>query len=198
LPSASVGGNLADVETFVTDVGQARAPDAGDIARIYIESWHDAYAGSVPTALLRAMTISGQTARWQAAIAAREPVFVARHERHGVVGMTSFGRSRDPEPGPDGEVYTLYVDPAFYDRGVGRALLTGAFAELQRRGFSGCLIWAHAKNPARFFYERLGGRLVAERTIRLGGEPIPEAGFAWRKLALKRQASLSDPSAGGI
>jgi len=183
------------VETFVTDVGQARANEAGDIARIYIESWHDAYAGSVPAALLRAMTLSGQTARWQAAIAAREPVFVARHPRHGVVGMTSFGRSRDAGLGPDGEVYTLYVDPAFYDMGVGRALVAGAFDELKRRGFSGCIIWAHAKNPARFFYERLGGRLVAERTIRLMGEPIPEAAFAWRKLAVKA-ASLSNPSDG--
>ena len=62
-------------------------------------------------------------ARWRAAIAAREPVFVARHEKHGVVGMTSFGRTRDSDLGLEGEVYTLYVDPAFYGEGVGRALL---------------------------------------------------------------------------
>ncbi len=173
------------VDTFVIDVGQAHTREAGDIARIYIDSWHDAYAGTVPTALLRAMTIAGQTARWRAAIEACDAVFVARHERHGVVGMTGFGRSRDPELGPDAEVYTLYVDPAFYDMGVGRALLTGAFAELKRRGFSSCIIWAHAKNPARYFYERLGGRLVAERTVRLMGQPIPEAAYAWRKLAVK-------------
>jgi ribosomal protein S18 acetylase RimI-like enzyme len=185
LPRTEETVKLALMDALLLEIGPARAEEAGDIARVYIESWHDAYAGSVPTALLRAMTLAGQTARWRAAIVARELVFVARHEQHGVVGMTSFGRSRDPELGPDGEVYTLYVDPSFYDCGVGRALLSGAFAELKRRGFSGCLIWAHAKNPARFFYERLGGRRAAERTVRLMGEPIPEAAFAWRKLVLK-------------
>ncbi|HEY4125477.1 MAG TPA: GNAT family N-acetyltransferase, partial [Rhizomicrobium sp.] len=111
-------------------------------------------------------------------------VFVARHERHGVVGMASFGRSRDPGLGLEGEVYTLYVDPAFYGEGVGRALLAEAFAEMRRRGLNSCIIWAHAKNPARYFYERLGGRLVAERTVRMMGEPVPEAAFAWRRLAI--------------
>lgn len=173
------------MDTFVLDVGPAKASEAGEIARVYIESWHDAYPGTVPGALLRAMTLSGQTARWHAAIQSRESIFVARIEQHGVVGMASFGRSRDPELGPDAEVYTLYVDPAYYDMGIGRALLTGVFTELKRRDFSACLIWAHAKNPARYFYERLGGRLVAERTVRLMGEPIPEAAFAWHKLILK-------------
>lgn len=172
------------MDTFTIEVGQARASEAGDIARVYIDSWHDAYPGVVPDALLRAMTLCGQTARWRAAIAAREAVFVARHERHGVVGMTSFGRARDCGPGLEGEVYTLYVDPAFYGEGVGRALLGEAFAQLRRRGLNSCIIWAHAKNPARFFYERLGGRLVAERTVRLMGEPVPEAAFAWRRLAV--------------
>jgi GNAT superfamily N-acetyltransferase len=176
------------VNSILLHVSQARAEDADNIARVYIASWHDAYAGTVPTSLLMAMTQAGQAARWRSAIAARESVFVARHERHGIVGMTSFGRSRDPDLGPDGEVYTLYVDPAFYGEGVGRALLAGAFADLKRRGYSSCIVWAHAKNPARFFYERLGGRLVAERTVRLMGEPIPEAAFAWPRLAVRTRS----------
>ncbi|HEY4125308.1 MAG TPA: hypothetical protein VGM36_11890, partial [Rhizomicrobium sp.] len=49
------GGKLADVDTFTLNIGQARADEAGDIARIYIESWHDAYPGVLPDALLRAM-----------------------------------------------------------------------------------------------------------------------------------------------
>jgi GNAT superfamily N-acetyltransferase len=172
------------MEDVALRVRKARRDDAREIARIYIESWHDAYPGIVPASLLQAMTLCGQAARWRAAIAAREAVFAARHQKHGIVGMTSFGPARDRSLGLDGEVYTLYVDPAFYGEGVGRALLSEAFAELRRRGLNSCIIWAHAKNPARFFYERLGGRLVAERTVRLMGEPVPEAAFAWRRLAV--------------
>ncbi|HSZ73548.1 MAG TPA: GNAT family N-acetyltransferase [Rhizomicrobium sp.] len=169
----------------------ARTEDAAQIARVYIESWHDTYPGVVPSALLCAMTPKGQEARWQAAIRARgrEAVFVAEDQLHGVIGMTSFGPSRDGGLGFDGEIYTLYVDPAFFGHGVGRALIAGAFKELRRRGFSSCLIWAHAKNPARFFYERMGGRLIAERTTRLMGEPAPEAGFGWRRLAVAERST---------
>jgi GNAT superfamily N-acetyltransferase len=171
-------------------IRQARQEDAADVAQVYIDSWHDTYPGVLPTALLRAMTPKGQTARWLAAIRAqgRETVLVADTERHGIVGMASLGPARDDEIGFDGEVYTLYVDPAFYGQGVGRALLQGAFAAMSRHGMTNCVIWAHARNHARYFYEAMGGRLIAERTARLMGEPVPEAAFGWKTLALAERS----------
>jgi ribosomal protein S18 acetylase RimI-like enzyme len=164
----------------------ARPQDAAEIARVYIESWHDTYPGVIPNALLRSMTPRGQTARWGAAIRAqsREAVLVAENDRNGVVGMASAGPARDRGLGFDGEVYTLYVDPCFFSRGVGRALLTGSFQLLRQRGCASCVIWAHAKNNARFFYEAMGGRLIAERNGKLMGEPTPEVAFGWKTLAL--------------
>jgi GNAT superfamily N-acetyltransferase len=174
------------MDQLVVSVRQARAEDAPQVARVYIESWHDTYAGILPNRMLCAMTSRGQTARWRAAIRARgrESVLVAECGSYGVVGMTSFGPARDGGLGFDGEVYTLYVDPAFYGRGSGRALLEGAFATFRKRGQSSCIIWAHAKNPVRFFYEALGGRLIAERTAQMMGDAVPENAFGWRKLAL--------------
>ncbi|HEY2446632.1 MAG TPA: GNAT family N-acetyltransferase [Rhizomicrobium sp.] len=178
------------MDEFVTTVRVARPEDASAIARIYIESWHDTYAAILPTRLLCSMTPKGQCARWRAAIRARgrEQVLVAESDRVGLVGMSSIGPSRDGGLGYDGEVYTLYVDPAFFGHGAGRALLRAGFAALHKRGFSSCLIWAHARNPVRFFYEAMGGRLVAERVQRMMGDPVPEAGFGWRKLALAERS----------
>ena len=174
------------MERLSLSVRLARPQDAKEVARVYIESWHDTYPGVVPTALLRAMTPRGQTARWQAAIRAqsREVVLVAENERHGIIGMASLGPARDRVLSFDGEVYTLYVDPGFYDRGVGRALLTAGFHVLRQKGYNSCVIWAHAKNNARFFYEAMGGRIIAEREGKLMGEPSPEVGFGWKTLAL--------------
>ncbi|HEY5338723.1 MAG TPA: GNAT family N-acetyltransferase, partial [Rhizomicrobium sp.] len=118
-------------------------------------------------------------------------VFVAEDTTHGIVGMASCGRSRDGVLGFDGEVYTLYVDPAFYDLGIGRTLLSGAFIWMADRDYASCVIWAHAKNNARFFYEKMGGRIVAERAARMMGDPVPEAAFGWRKLALAERAPSS-------
>ena len=178
------------MDQLVVSVRQARAEDADQVARVYIESWHDTYAGILPNRLLCAMTPRGQTARWRAAIRARgrEAVLVAECGSYGIVGMTSFGPARDGGLGFDGEVYTLYVDPGFYGRGSGRALMQGAFAALRKRGQSSCIVWAHAKNPVRFFYEAIGGRLIAERTAQMMGDAVPENGFGWHKLAIAQRS----------
>ena len=167
-------------------VRKARPGDAEAIARIYVEAWRDTYPAVLPARLLLAMTVEGQANRWRNAIAmaARESVYVAEDERRTLVAMTSLGRARDRMLGFEGEIYTLYVDPARTGVGVGRALLRGAFVALSERGHQNCLIWAHAKNPARFFYEAMGGKLVAERTTAMMGVPVPEAAFGWKKLAL--------------
>jgi len=177
------------MNNLAPQIRQAREEDAADVAQVYIDSWHDTYPGVLPSSLLRAMTPRGQTARWLATIRAqgRESVLVA-DTRHGIVGMASAGPARDDKLGFDGEVYTLYVDPAYYGQGIGRALLEGAFLTLRKSGMSGCVIWAHARNHARYFYEAMGGRLIAERTARLMGEPVPEAAFGWTSLALAERS----------
>src|SRR3977135_633889 len=147
------------------------------------------------------MTVEGQSARWRnaIAIAAREAVYVAEDDRGKALGMASMGRARDSGLGYDAEVYTLYVDPLMTGRGVGRALLAGAFSALSERGHARCVIWAHAGNPARFFYEAMGGKLIAERTTSMMGVPVPEIAFGWTKLALaeaSRSNSLSPKSLG--
>ncbi len=177
------------MENLPLTIRAARPPDAAGIARVYVESWQDTYPGSLSHVLLANMTIGGQTGRWRAAICQGEHVLVAEHERHGVVAMTSFGPTRDRSIGFDGEIYTLYVAPSFLGQGAGRKLLTAAFAQLSRQGCRSCVIWAHARNNARFFYEAMGGRLVAERTERMMGDPVPEVAFGWKSLVVGERSA---------
>jgi GNAT superfamily N-acetyltransferase len=168
-------------------VRTAQPSDAADLARIYIDSWQDTYAGLMPHAMLKAMSLSGHTARWQAAMRGPGAVLVAEDTDHGPIGLTSCGAARDGGLGFDGEIYTLYVDPSFIGRGTGKALLAGAFETLKDRKLQSCLIWAHAQNNACFFYEAMGGRRIATRTTRLMGEQTPETGYGWKRLAAARQ-----------
>jgi ribosomal protein S18 acetylase RimI-like enzyme len=170
-------------------VRMARPEDAADLARIYIESWQDAYAGVISHSLLSGMSVKAHTARWQASIKNMDrhgAILVAEETRFGAVGLCSLGKARDKGVGFEGEVYTLYVDPAFQGRGAGRALLSAAFEVLKDHKLKSCLIWAHARNNACFFYEAMGGRRVAMRTTRLMGELTPEIGFGWKQLATRK------------
>ena len=54
-----------------------------------------------------------------------------RRDAHGVIGLASLGAARDSGLGFDGEIYTLYVDPAFLGAAPARALLHGAFEALE-------------------------------------------------------------------
>jgi hypothetical protein len=38
-------------------------------------------------------------------------------------------------------------------------------------------------NPARYFYERMGGRYVADREEDLWGVPVAQAAYGWTDLA---------------
>jgi GNAT superfamily N-acetyltransferase len=175
------------MDELALNVRSARPEDAANLARIYIESWQDTYPGIVSSSLLGAMSFKGHAKRWQNMIRKGGAVLVAEDARHGVIGLCSLGAARDGGAGFEGEIYTLYVDPAFLGRGTGSALMAGAFAAFKARGLRSCLIWAHAKNNACYFYEAMGGRRVATRTTRLLGELTPEIGFGWTQLATVRQ-----------
>jgi ribosomal protein S18 acetylase RimI-like enzyme len=179
--------HVSDMDDLALSVRVARPEDAADLSRIYIESWQDAYAGVISHSLLASMSPKKHVARWQAAIKGPGTVLVAEDGQSGVIGLASLGAARDGALGLEGEIYTLYVDPAFLGRGTGRALMAGAFDSFKQRGLRSCLIWAHAKNNACFFYEAMGGKRVATRTTRLMGELTPEIGFGWRQLVTQKQ-----------
>ena len=84
-----------------------------------------------------------------------------------VAGFTTCGESRDPDAGPDaGEIRTFFVAAGRWRRGVGRALMEAALADLAARGYSEATVWSFAANErANAFYEAHGfARDGTERT----------------------------------
>ncbi len=169
----------------------ARPGDAPAIARVHVETWRAAYAGIVPDAYLVAMTERKQALQWNHAIRSAvvpEVVLVAESaDLPGgrIVGFGSCGRARKrPGTGPgSGEVFTLYVAPDWQGRGIGRRLLHGLLAKLEAGGLNEALVWVLSDNPARFFYEAMGARRVAERQEPFAGVELEEAAYAWDDLA---------------
>jgi len=176
------------MDELALSVRQARPADAADLARIYIESWHDAYAGILPHSLLSAMSHKGQSARWQQTMRGPGAVLIAEDAKIGPVGLASLGPARDKGLGLDGEVYTLYVDPVFTGMGAGRLLLAASFAALTEKKYRSCVIWSHARNNACFFYEAMGGKRVGARLTKLMGEETPEVAFGWKRLLVGEKA----------
>lgn len=172
-------------------IRRARAGDAAAIARVHVETWRATYAGSVPDDYLVRMTQRGQAFFWRKMLSRRRldsTVLVAevpasgRRAGEAIIGFGSCGLQRSSNLPYAGEVYTLYVAQDWQGRGVGQRLLAGLFRTLYEEGVPDCLIWVLAANPARFFYEHMGGQRVAERQEAFAGQMLEEAAYAWSDL----------------
>src|SRR5690349_3143893 len=128
----------------MTTIELATERAAAGIAKVYVDTWRSTYAALLPHRMLLGMSYERQAREWSWVIrnrAGRQPVIVAAEADYGVVGFISFGPSRTgdrPAVGRFagerdanvGEIYTLYVQPEFQERGIGRRLLAAAFASM--------------------------------------------------------------------
>jgi ribosomal protein S18 acetylase RimI-like enzyme len=170
--------------------------DAAAIARIDVECWQSTYAGVLSDKFLVGLSERDRRRVWSSFIA-RYPADMAVSVAPSgeVQGFGSCGRRRDADPGFAGEVFTLYVATDHQGQGIGRALLLGLFARLVRGSMGSASIWVLRDNPARFFYERLGGKLVSHRKLQVAGATLDAVAYGWRDLAsvLKTQAGTGGP-----
>lgn len=168
------------------NIRPARTTDADLIAAVYVEAWRTAYPGLVPNGVLVQMSQAVQAREWTVALSRRrlhDTVMIAE-EAATVVGFGSCGESRDRTLPHAGEIYTLYVQPEHHERGIGRALLFCLFDALTGRGLNSAVVWVLSGNPARFFYEAMGGRKVAERTQKLWNKQMRQTAYGWDDLRI--------------
>jgi ribosomal protein S18 acetylase RimI-like enzyme len=160
----------------------ARPGDARGIARLDVETWRTTYAGLLSNSYLVGLSERRRESGWRMVIL-REPrdVRVAVDASGVIFGFGSCGSSRG-ERFFAGEVFTLYVSPDRQNQGVGRRLLIALFRRLVAVGRNAAIIWVLRDNPARFFYERLGGHQVSRKAIAFGGATVEALAYGWRDL----------------
>ena len=93
----------------------------------------------------------------------QEYIYVAETEEGLVIGVAMGGPERLHHPLYTGEIYFLYLLPAYHRQGIGRQLTISVVERLVEQGMHSLLIRVLQANvPARRFYEALGGHLVPE------------------------------------
>lgn len=173
-------------------IREARAADAGGMARVHVQSWRSTYPGLIPDPFLVNLSEPAAAARWRAVAEARGPghgAFVAVDVAGtvappgSVVGIASYGARRVTMDGYGGEFYALYLLDEAKGLGVGRRLMAAMAERLLAADIRTAAVWCLRDNPSRWFYERLGGTRIAERPIRFAGSALVEIAYGWRDLA---------------
>ncbi|HWK46772.1 MAG TPA: GNAT family N-acetyltransferase [Stellaceae bacterium] len=169
-------------------VRPATIADVQSVARVDVETWQATYAGVLPDHLLVGLSERQRALVWSRFISRRPGDTVvavegAAGEPGRVLAFGSCGPQRDQDLAFAGEVFTLYVDVDYQGRGMGRQVLLALFARLVRSGLYSAAIWVLADNPARFFYERVGGKPVARRRLTMGRSEVEAIAYGWPDLA---------------
>jgi GNAT superfamily N-acetyltransferase len=147
--------------------------DAAAISDVQRASWVAAYSGIIDNSMIDEATAPDDGERMRERFRSRpwaRTVVACDEPSGGVVGYASFGPERDmfdpawpPPLTPAGlaaetaELYALYVHPAAWSAGCGRALMDLVLVKTAKLGFPEIVLWVLERNArARRFYERAG------------------------------------------
>lgn len=171
----------------------ATVADAAGIAAVHVESWRSTYAGLLPDRYLVGLSPKVHERRWQALLtgaggAKRRTYVMLDGEPNPaggpsqIVGFASCGPQRTGLAGYGGEFYAIYLLDQVQGKGAGRRLLATMAQDLLGQGTQAALVWVLRDNPSRFFYERLGGALLAEQPISFANTRLAEVAYGWTDL----------------
>ena len=143
----------------------AEPDDAMEVARVHVRSWQAGYRGLLPDAYLDGLRAEDRAQRYRfGSDDVREPATVVAIDDGTICGFATTAPARDPDVVDDGELYALYVDPAWWGRGVGAMLIAAARGRLVELGFRSAVLWLLAAMPARTAFTGLtDGRRTGRR-----------------------------------
>ncbi len=179
-------------------IRRARLEDSAGLAKVQVDSYQTAYAGIFPKAYLDHFTYEDQEKDWREMLSSdMEDLLLVAESGDGVIAGYALGSSGLTEFAPyDGELRAIHVQQEHQRHGVGRQLIRAMAAEFKRSGCRAMLLWVLEDNPARRFYEQLGGRLIGRKTITLGDAydfSTQELAYGWPNIDSLARLSLERP-----
>ena len=164
----------------------AQLDDADGMARVHVDSWRAAYKGIIPAEHLASLSYEQRTARWRDNLAAPAKagafVYVAVNDAGRIAGLAGGGPERDGDPNYQGELYAIYLHTDYFRQGIGKRLVATVAERLTRDGMASMLVWVLAQNPARRFYEALGGAYLYDKRVTIGGADLIEVAYGWQDI----------------
>lgn len=143
-------------QTPVVIVRPARPGEELELARVHVRSWQAGYRGLLPDSYLEELQPEDRAAHYSFGDTASEGpytiVAAADAEIRGFATIGSAVGDRDT-----GELFALYVDPDWWGRGVGQALIGEARRLLADQGFDKAILWLLTGNSRGERFYRADG-----------------------------------------
>ena len=149
---------MSSVKNF--NIRPANINDAEGIAKIHVGTWQFAYKGQLSDDYLDSLSVEKRTERWKEIL--NKPQLdnwsLVAELNGQIVGFCTVGKSRDEDADSKiGELWAIYIDPQYMDKGIGTALMNEGLKILKGKGFNKATLWVLESNDkTRGFYEAKG------------------------------------------
>ncbi|HUO11382.1 MAG TPA: GNAT family N-acetyltransferase [Caulobacteraceae bacterium] len=180
--------NLSSVESLLDyAIAPAGPADAEELGRVHVRAWRETYPGLLPQAYLNRMSPKLHARRFHQELmrAKAGQVTLVAESAEGAVGYAHAALLSGEGRSADAEVQTLYVLRSAQRAGVGRGLLSACARVMRAQGAGSLMLFVLTGNePARRFYERLGGEAFAEVASHGWGEAVTETAYRWADIGV--------------
>jgi GNAT superfamily N-acetyltransferase len=158
----------------------AQPTDALAVANVHVRSWQIGYRDLLPRTYLDALRPEERAQRYTFGSSdPHAPATIVAIDSGVVCGFATTARARDAAAVNYGELCALYVDPDWWERGVGAHLLSAACAQLLSKGFQRAYLWLLKGNIRGDSFYRKHGWITdgITRTDTIWGVSIEEVRY---------------------
>jgi L-amino acid N-acyltransferase YncA len=111
-------------------------------------------------------------------------IFVVEEDEN-VCGFIHGGRNRatqGKESEYEGEIYAIYLLKEAQWKGYGKELVKTLVKDFVNDGIRSMTVWVLEENPSKHFYEHLGGKVVNEAIVNIGGKELKKVCYGWNNI----------------
>ncbi len=159
-----------------TDIRIASFKDALSIAEVHVQGWKETYTGMVKQEILDELNVLDKEQLWKEI--SRSPdhqLFI--YAENGVVKGFLDGYL-NPENNV-AEILAFYLLREVQKQGIGRELFQKFYQCALNQRYAFIRLEVFNKNPSRFFYEKMGAKLIDEAELPEFGLGITELLYQW-------------------
>lgn len=159
-----------------TDIRIASFKDALSIAEVHVQGWKETYVGMVKQEILDELNVLDKEQLWKE---------ISRSPDHKLFIYTENGVVKgflDGYLNPENnvaEILAFYLLREVQKQGIGRELFQKFYQCALNQGYAFIRLEVFNKNPSRFFYEKMGAKLIDEAELPEFGLGITELLYQW-------------------
>jgi ribosomal protein S18 acetylase RimI-like enzyme len=161
-------------------IRQITETDLVPLAQMHIASWRAGFRGVMSRSVLKYLRVEQRCTMWKQFLADPHRQNLLCQIGDDFAGFVSWGACRDTDADPKtAELFSIYVHPAHWRRGVGTALWRALIPNVVGQ-YKDIILWTlRDTRGARRFYERLGfiHEDGVQRTQDWHNPPLPEVKY---------------------